>query len=457
MSNVKVSVLTYVLNDAAHIERCVRSVMSQTLQDLEILLIDGGSTDKTLEILEKLAMEDTRIKLIHSGAGVGKQFNTGLRLASGKYIGICESDDYILPDMYRCEYEIAEKYQVDVLRADYVRFSERGNTTYTFPLETAAGMGIYDTLLYPQEDFRFLGMGVNGFWTGLYNREFLLKNQIFMNETQGASYQDTTFAFLTELYARRAYIMNNAFYHYCMDNPNSSVNSPKKITSFDEEYQMLKVQLKRRGMWDKYKEIYWNWRLTGQFWFYDILSDEMRTVYIPLVYENLKYEIETENYQGMELDQKGKELCDAALGTLDRFRNFWDSYDTVYKQEEQKMNRMMTDRDIVIFGTGNIGLLAASYLRLSDKMICVGIDNDSDKWNKTWNGIQILSPEEGVRMYPDAVYVIANVVHFREMKEQMENMGIQKRNITICSKYDLLLKSVFNILIEKDTEDEYAG
>ena len=48
MNDVKVSVLTYVLNDAAHIERCVRSVMSQTLKELEILLIDGGSTDKTL-------------------------------------------------------------------------------------------------------------------------------------------------------------------------------------------------------------------------------------------------------------------------------------------------------------------------------------------------------------------------------------------------------------------------
>lgn len=457
MNNVKVSVLTYVLNDAAHIERCVRSVMSQTLQELEILLVDGGSTDGTLEIMEKLVMEDARIRLLHSNAGVGKQFNAGLKQASGKYIGICESDDYILPDMYQREYEVAEQYHVDVLRADYVRFSEKGNITYTFPLETAAGKGIYDTLLYPQEDFRFLGMGVNGFWTGLYNREFLLKNQIFMNETQGASYQDTTFAFLTELYARRAYVMHDAFYHYCMDNPDSSVNSPKKITSFDEEYQLLKMQLKQRGRWDQYKEVYWNWRLTGQFWFYDILSDEMRAVYMPLVYENLKNEIESEKYQGTMLDKEGWKLCDAVWGTLDGFREFWDSYDTAYRQEEQKIDRLGTGREIVLFGTGNIGLLVASYLRLSNKGISVGIDNDSGKWNNAWNGIQILSPEEGVRRYPDAVYVIANVVHFREMKEQLENMGIEEKNVVICCKYDLLLKSTVNILKEKDTEDKHAG
>ena len=114
MNNIKVSVLTYVLNDVMHIEKCVRSIMSQTLRDIEILLIDGGSTDGTLQKLIQFDKEDSRIKLIRSDAGVGKQFNTGLRLASGKYIGICESDDYILPDMYERQYEVAEQYQLDV-------------------------------------------------------------------------------------------------------------------------------------------------------------------------------------------------------------------------------------------------------------------------------------------------------------------------------------------------------
>ena len=183
----------------------------------------------------------------------------------------------------------------------------------------------------------------------------------------------------------------------------------------------------------------------------------MRAVYMPLVYENLKNEIESEKYQGTMLDKEGRKLCDAVLGTLDGFREFWDSYDTAYRQEEQKIDRLGTDREIVLFGTGNIGLLAASYLRLSNKEISVGIDNDSGKWNNAWNGIQILSPEEGVRRYPDAVYVIANVVHFREMKEQLENMGIEEKNVVICCKYDLLLKSTVNILKEKDTEDKHAG
>ena len=124
MKEIKISAIIYVLNSISYIEKCVRSVMSQTLQEIEILIIDGGSTDGTLEIIEKLSKEDIRIRIIHSASGVGRQFNKGLCEARGEYISICESDDYILPDMYKYQYEIAKKYELDVLRADANHFFE---------------------------------------------------------------------------------------------------------------------------------------------------------------------------------------------------------------------------------------------------------------------------------------------------------------------------------------------
>ena len=100
MDKIKVSVLTYVKNDCTHIEQCMRSVMAQDMQDMEYLVIDGGSTDGTRQIIEKLASEDERIRVINSEPGLGHQFNIGVREATGEYIGVCESDDYILPGMY---------------------------------------------------------------------------------------------------------------------------------------------------------------------------------------------------------------------------------------------------------------------------------------------------------------------------------------------------------------------
>ena len=177
MKELKVSVLIYVLNDQSHIEKCVRSVMVQSLRELEIIVIDGGSTDGTLETVEQLCQEDERIRLIKSGSGVGRQFNTGLQTAQGEYIGICESDDYLLADMYAHQYEVAVRYDLDVLKANVLRFCEDINgEEYSFLFSLSTDETLYDTLLFPQKDSRFLRLGVNGFWSGLYRREFLENN-----------------------------------------------------------------------------------------------------------------------------------------------------------------------------------------------------------------------------------------------------------------------------------------
>ncbi len=447
IKGVKVTVLIYVLNDQSHIEKCVRSVMAQLLRELEILLIDGGSTDGTLEIIGQLQQEDERIRLIRSEAGVGYQFNTGLQAAKGKYIGICESDDYLLPDMYECQYEVAEKYELDVLKANVLRFCENDEgEEYSFLFSLSADNTLYDTLIYPQEDPRFLRLGVNGFWSGLYSREFLEKHALHMNETKGASYQDVTFSFLTELYARRAYVMSDAFYCYRMDNPSSSVNSPRKISLLSTEYELLKEQLKQRGLWGQSKEIYWRWRTGGYFWFYDNLSDSMRTDYLPLLYREIRTELKEEAYTEAELDKKEKGLCLAAGKSLDSFIDFISENDNEWRQTQQKISVLNVTSDVVIFGTGNLGALVNCYLAQSGNAAVAGIDNASWKWNTEINGLNILSPEEGVKRYPYAIYIIANAAHGSDMSKQLMQLGVKEDQIILCNNYDLFLKK---ILVDK--------
>lgn len=442
MDNIKVSVIVYVLNDVAHIENCVRSVMLQSLRELEILIVDGGSIDGTSEIIRKLQKEDARIQVLESGPGVGRQFNTGLDAAKGKYIGICESDDYLLPDMYERQYAIAEQYRLDVLKANVIRFCENNGREYTFQFALSTDMSVYDTILYPQEDNRFINLGVNGFWSGLYNRDFLLSNNIMMNETGGASYQDITFSFLTELYAERAYVMNDAFYCYRMDNPNSSVNNPKKISLLNVEYKLLKEQLKQRKQWKRIKELYWKWRTSGYFWFYDNLSDEMKEEYLPLFYQNIREEMETETYSGAELSEKEQELCQAGKQSFDEFKRFIEADDNAWEQTQQQIRALEPVTDTVIFGIGNMGFLVNCYLEQRGIPAAAGIDNASWKWNQEFNGLTVLSPTDGVKRYPNAVYLIANAAHSREMREQLIGLGIKETNIIICDHYDLFLKKM---------------
>lgn len=97
----KVTVLLPSLNVAGFIEECLISVTGQTLKELEILCIDAGSTDGTLEILESYAKKDKRIRVLHSDRkSYGYQINKGMDMALGEYLGIVETDDYIAENMY---------------------------------------------------------------------------------------------------------------------------------------------------------------------------------------------------------------------------------------------------------------------------------------------------------------------------------------------------------------------
>ena len=97
----KVSVIVPVYNVQEYLAECMESILTQTLQDIEIICVDDGSTDRCVEMLDDYARQDQRVKVIHkSNTGYGNTMNVGMRAAEGEYIGIVESDDRILPNFY---------------------------------------------------------------------------------------------------------------------------------------------------------------------------------------------------------------------------------------------------------------------------------------------------------------------------------------------------------------------
>lgn len=97
----KISVIVPVYNSIDCLERCVKSICAQTYADLEILLIDDGSTDGSDRLCESLALEDYRIRAYHKkNGGASSARNIGIKLSTGEYLGFVDSDDYIEPDMY---------------------------------------------------------------------------------------------------------------------------------------------------------------------------------------------------------------------------------------------------------------------------------------------------------------------------------------------------------------------
>lgn len=241
----KVSIVMPSLNVAPYIRECMTSVVKQSLKDIEIICVDAGSTDGTLDVLKEYKARDKRVHVLESDKrSCGYQMNLGVGFASGKYIGIVETDDYIPKEMYEELYCLAEKFNVDFVKADYFRFvGEAGDRTF-FLEKVAWDPSYYNRVInVPQEKecFHFK----NNIWNGIYRRDFLAKYNIRQNETKGASYQDNGFWFQTFLYAKRIYISDRAYYMNRRDNAGSSIHDLSKVFCIADEYHFLEKILRQ--------------------------------------------------------------------------------------------------------------------------------------------------------------------------------------------------------------------
>lgn len=116
---IKVSIIIPVYNAEMHLERCLQSVLRQTEKDIEVILIDDGSIDESLNICHGYEEKDERIRVVHQeNAGVSAARNKGISLAKGKYIGFVDSDDWIDCEMYKSMLSEAERTDADVVMCD---------------------------------------------------------------------------------------------------------------------------------------------------------------------------------------------------------------------------------------------------------------------------------------------------------------------------------------------------
>ena len=110
MPNPKISIIVPVYNLENYIEKTIEQLISQTYKNLEIILVDDGSTDKSLELCNTFAKRDNRILVVHQeNCGVSVARNTGIKHATGEYIGFTDSDDYITLDYAEKLYNAAKK------------------------------------------------------------------------------------------------------------------------------------------------------------------------------------------------------------------------------------------------------------------------------------------------------------------------------------------------------------
>ncbi len=129
MNLPKISIIIPIYNAENELKKCIGSILDQTQQDIEIILVDDGSTDKSLCICQKYAKADCRVKAIHQkNAGVSAARNVGIGMATGQYIGFVDSDDWIEPQMYERLLSEVERTGADVVMCDATTVYNDGRT-----------------------------------------------------------------------------------------------------------------------------------------------------------------------------------------------------------------------------------------------------------------------------------------------------------------------------------------
>lgn len=201
----KVSIIIPVYNREEYLEQCLDSVINQTLMNIEIICIDDGSTDRSLEILNEYGKRDFRIKIINQkNQGPGLARTTGLKIAKGEYIGFVDSDDWIDLNFYETLYNEAKKQDADLAR-----------TLYTYEYQNHSKEDPTNrTILERKSNGEQLNVNEHSvvIWNAIYKREYLQKNNVYFDKLPGLV--DVPFTARATYYSKKTIPVIDTYYHY---------------------------------------------------------------------------------------------------------------------------------------------------------------------------------------------------------------------------------------------------
>mgnify|MGYP003302353025 CR=1 FL=1 len=234
-NNPLISVIVPVYNVEKYLDRCIESIVNQTYKNLEIILIDDGSTDNSPQICDELEKKDKRIKVIHKeNSGVSSARNVGLDNAKGDYIGFVDSDDFIEKDMYSLMLKKIESTNSDCCFCD-VRY---------VGICSNEEIHLWNKQLFSKQEILNVFFEFNGFNFSVWNKLFQ-KNKIKKIRFNEKIFIKEDALFCLEYFndIKKISHINKALYNYCF-NDESALNNrniKKDITSLDASSRMIEI------------------------------------------------------------------------------------------------------------------------------------------------------------------------------------------------------------------------
>ena len=431
-----VSVIMPSLNVVKYIDECIQSVLNQSLKEIEIICVDAGSTDGTYERLKEYETNDSRVRVILSDKrSYGYQVNLGIKESNAKYIGIVETDDYVDENMFDILYNRAEDNNLDFVKADFTFLYDFDGYYLYKPakLFDENTNKFYNKVIQPL-DCTYLYFHDSNVWKGIYNREFLIENDVMFNESAGASFQDIGFQQLLLYYAKRCMYIPEKLYYYRFGHMTNSSVSPKLLQFVKQEFEHL-LDNKLNGMTGRKIELIYQ-KMGLDLWSqYNVLID--------LNGSGVKKEDVDQCYQWIK-QKLFIALNNGIVKSIDMNQTTWKQITFLLDDKEAYTDKYLamiqakTDRIKsklgkinVIWGCGVYGMEALNFCKKYGYDCIALIDNNSKLWGRKISGIEVKAPVDIINKKLDVKYVVANKLHSEEIEMQLKKNGVPDKSIVI--------------------------
>jgi len=274
----KISVIIPIHNAEDFLCECLDTVVNQTLKDIEIILVDDGSTDSSLEILNRYAENDPRIRVIaQENAGAGAARNNGMRYATGEYLSILDCDDFFEADMLEKSYLQAKALDLDIIvfGCDFyddvtLLYSPCNHSIRRYLLPKQEVFSAADV---PRDVFKlFVGWA----WDKLFRTSFIREHGLLFQEQRTTN--DMFFVFAALIKAQRIAVMHDVLAHHRNRAGSLSVTREKSWMCFYNALIALREELYRSGCYERFEQDYKNYCINFALWNLNTLKEPTYTI-----------------------------------------------------------------------------------------------------------------------------------------------------------------------------------
>lgn len=403
---VKISIIVPVYNTAKYLDKCIQTLINQTLENIEIIFIDDGSEDNSVEILKNYAKKDKRIRILkqnHKRQGAAR--NYGLSIAQGEYIGFVDSDDWVELDMFEKLYYQAKETDSDIVMCSMNTFEDGTNKIIvnTYNTLDIFNQKFFENSFTPQDTLNFIFNISVSPYNKIYRKNLIAKNNIKFPES--VYFEDNAFFFKSWLNAKKISLLNQKLYQYRKSTASTTKNDKNKLDIF-KTLDLTKNILEENNYYNRLKTDYFRYKSASlQYWFGSIQNKRIKFLFF------IKLLMEMPTVALLPIFIKIKEL---KLLLILLFG---------------KKNK------IILWGASNF---LANFLKKhkihNTNVLCI-VDRNENKNGSELNGLTIYSPNKVKESSP--ARIIVSIINFSIESKRYIEQYLKDNNIKDC-KLELL-------------------